>query len=97
MRKITELAHRAFMRRERFKRGNTEVRIVNGLPQMYLHNNRIAEMNYDGEIIIATCGWQSRTTSERLNAFVDIHINKGSFIVNEKFKWDGYPLNIHRI
>lgn len=97
MRKITEEAHRAFMRREKFKKANTEVRIVNGLPQMYLFNNRIAEMNSDGEICINTCGWMSRTTSERLNAFINIRIDKGSFIVNEKFKWDGSWLNISRI
>lgn len=97
MRKITEEAHRAFMRRERFKKGNMEVRIVNELPQMYLFNNRIAEMNSDGEILITTCGWMSRTTRERLNAFIDIRIDKGNFIINEKFKWDGSWLNITRI
>lgn len=97
MRKITEEAHRAFMRREPFKESNTEVRIVNGLPQMYLFNNKIAEMNSDGEICISTCGWMSRTTRERLDAFIDIRINKGNFIVNEKFKWDGSWLNVTRL
>jgi hypothetical protein len=97
MRKITEEAHRAFMHREKFKKGNTEVRITNGLPQMYLHNNKIAEMNSDGEVCINTCGWMSRTTRERLNAFIPIRVEKGSFIVNEKFKWDGSWLNITRI
>ena len=85
------------MRRERFKKSNTEVRIVNGLPQMYLFNNKIAEMKSEGDICINTCGWMSKTTRERLNAFIDIRIDKGNFIINEKFKWDGSWLNISRL
>lgn len=97
MRKISEEAYVAFVNKRKFKKGNTEVRIVNGLSQMYLFNNRIAEMNQDGETIISTSGWPSRTTCERLNAFINIRIKKGSLIVRELFKWDGYPLNIDRI
>ena len=97
MRKITELAHHAFMNKTRFKKENTEVRIINGLPEMYLFGNRIATMDEIGNISISSAGWTSRTTLERLSAFTRIRLNKGSYIINEQFRWTGEWLNLSKI
>jgi hypothetical protein len=97
MRKITERAYNAFMNKTRFKKENTEVRIVNGLPEMYLFGNRIAIMDEIGNISISSAGWASKTTCERLSAFAHIRLNKGSYIVKEKFRWNGEWLNLSHI
>lgn len=97
MRKITELAYKAFMKKKAFKKGNTEVRIVNDLPEMYLFGNKIAVMNEYDAISISSANWVSKTTRERLNAFTSIRIEKGDYILNNNQKWDGRMLNISQV
>lgn len=97
MKSITKKAHEAFMKRKAFNESNTEVKITDGLPSLYLFGNKIAEMESDGDIFISSCGWFSNTTRERLNAFIKIRLTKGQFIINEKFAWDGKRLNISKL
>lgn len=97
MRRITEEAHRAFVTKRRFKKSNTEVKIVNGLPQLYLFNNKIAEMNEFGDIIIQSANWFSRTTRDRLSSFCRIRMSNGQYIINESFAWDGRQLNLNKL
>lgn len=89
MRKITSDAHNAFMKRKKFKKGNTEVTVVDGLPEMYLFGNKIAKMDEDGEVSISSSGWESVTTAERLSAFVKIRLSKGIYVIEERRSWDG--------
>lgn len=86
MRKIDELAKNAFIHRKPFKLQNTKVEILNGKPHMYLHDNLIAKLNYNDELLINHCGWETVTTKSRLNALpgVNIRMTKGRFVLNEK-------------
>lgn len=66
---ITRNAVYAFESKRRFKKSNTEVRLVNGQPEMYLFGNKVAWMQ-NGRIHFTLCGWNTVTTRERLSALV---------------------------
>lgn len=85
MKKIDDLTGTAFVNKKRFKLRNTKIEIVGGKPYLYLHNNLIAKMNDNDEILINHCGWQTVTTRARLNSLPGVHIRifKGEFILNE--------------
>ena len=91
MRKITQDAIRAFNNNYKFKRGNTQVRIIGDYEQtqLKLHSNIIAFKNNSGTYI-NTCGWNTPTTKERLNGIHGVHIEQRNYILylNGK-KWDG--------
>jgi len=90
MRKITQDAIRAFRNGNNFKRGNTEVRILDNSRQLRLHGNVIAEYVADGGLWISSGGWQSNTTKERLNGLPNVHIHQKNFqwFLNGE-AWDG--------
>lgn len=71
MRKISQLAAEAFMKKEKFKLDNTE---CNGL-MLLLHGHPIA-IHTDKGIQLSTCGWKTATTKERLNALPGVHIQQ---------------------
>lgn len=85
MRQIDVLAKEAFCNHINFKLSNTEVRLVDGRPHMYLHGNCIAKRDDNGDLLINHCGWETNTTRSRLNALPDIKISshKGSFVLND--------------
>jgi hypothetical protein len=85
MRQIDVLAKTAFCEGRKFKLSNTEVRLVDGRPHMYLHNNCIAKRDENGDLLINHCGWESNTTRSRLNALPDVFIKsyKGNFVLND--------------
>lgn len=79
MRKVTQDAVQAFYKGEKFKRGNTEVRIEPRhtgatLVRFYLHNNCIAEYVYTGNPVhtvdFTMSHWGSVTTRERLSGIL---------------------------
>ena len=96
MRKITKDAHNAFNDGRRFKSRNTEVRFNDGVLTMYLYGRAIAKKEDDG-IYISDGGYGfSRTTQERLKAFrINLRGNKGRWIRDEKFLWDGNWMKIN--
>lgn len=99
MRKISRDAYDAFINRKRFSSSNTNVVIEDGEAKMYLFGNLIAKTE-DGETFISDGGHSpSNTTRDRLNAFsqVWLSINKGSFIIDQKRKWDGEWTNINKL
>lgn len=98
MRKIDELARDAFVERKRFKLRNTKVDIINGDPHLYLHDNLIAKLE-DDDLLINHCGWETRTTSSRLNSLpgVQIKIFKGRFKLNKMGYMDEGWININRL
>ena len=68
MRKVTQETAEAFLYGERKQIGNTK---TDG-QGLYLHNNKIAWYNSDGDIQINMCGWGSVTTRERLNGLLNL-------------------------
>lgn len=79
MRKITQDAIRAFRNGFKFKRDNTEVRILDNSRQLRLHGNVIAEYVADGGLWISSGGWQTNTTKERLNGLPNVSIHQKDF------------------
>ena len=79
-RQITIDAIRAFNNNYKFKRSNTEVRIVGDYEQteLRLHGNLIAYKNNTG-VYLSTCGWHSVTTKERLNGLSGVHIQQKNY------------------
>jgi hypothetical protein len=96
MRKITEEAVKAFINRKRFKKNNTEVYIGEFTTLLFLFSNAIAIKYDDGSIEITTCGWNTRTTIERLNGIDGVSIRKTKkqlYLNNEP--WDGTLIKIN--
>lgn len=90
MRKITQDAVNAFMRREPFKRANTEVAIYPSDTRMYLHGHLIAIIDLMGNIKVSNAGYFTNTTKERLNGIPTVTVNQKNFewYLNGE-KWDG--------
>mgnify|MGYP007073285332 CR=1 FL=1 len=96
MSKISHDAARAFEYRKPFKRGNTEVRVVEFQQpcrheevQLLLHGNIIA---WDGDFgrFVTCAGWPTQTTKSRLNALLGVEIKtvNGQLMLNSH-PWDG--------
>lgn len=96
MRQIDVLAKTAFCEWQEFKLSNTEVRLVNGKPHMYLHGNCIAKRDENGDLLINHCGWETNTTRSRLNALPDVHIRsvKGDFVLNDIYIMGNEWINV---
>lgn len=66
--KITMDSVRAFVIGKPFRRENMSVEIDGDNVYLKLHGNIIAlRSNLDGKVYIRNCGWETRTTKERLN------------------------------
>lgn len=83
-RQITIDAVRAFNNNYKFKRSNTEVKILKSegstfQTELRLHGNLIAYKNNTG-VYLSTCGWHSVTTKERLNGLSGVHIEQKNYI-----------------
>lgn len=81
--KISSEAAHAFLNNKNFKRDNTEVVVDADETRMYLHGNCIARGD-DLMIKLRDCGWQTKTTKERLNAILkqcawDVQIYQKNF------------------
>ena len=98
MKKITEDAYNAFIKRKRFKCRNTEVKIDDSgdFIFLYLFGNCIAR-TCEGITYISDGGYgYSGTTAERLSPFkIKLRGVKGEWILNEKQVWDGKWLQIN--
>lgn len=71
MRKITLDSIDAFVNRYDFKRQNMEVAVSSKIVRMFLHDNLIAEYNYESkELTVSSAGWETVTTKERLNGLL---------------------------
>jgi len=97
MRKITQDAIRAFSNGNKFKRGNTEVRVYphSNYRELRLHNNVIAWYDENYELNISNCGYFTTTTKERLNGLsrVSIYQKDWEWFLNGN-KWDGSRVNM---
>jgi hypothetical protein len=92
MKKISIDAARAFLMGKKFKRGNTEVRVLPNVSVLLLHGNEIAYQYNDPErtLSVTNAGWFSNTTKERLNAVEGVRINQKNWVwyLNGE-AWDG--------
>ena len=90
MRKITKLAIEALINGNNYSCDNTQV----SNSCMYLHGSKIAEL-VNGDFIVSTRGWNTKTTLERLNGLpgVRVNIKKGVLFLNGE-PWDGQPVAI---
>ena len=86
MRKIERLMNDAIMAGKDWSLSNTSVSIVDGIAQVRLHNNLIAEV---GETFIRLFdgGWQSNTTKSRLNAILAVHGEPGDRVFQKQWEW----------
>jgi len=83
MRKITANAVWAFRTEKPFKRGNTEVKVSTttegNTTELFLHRNLIARKHPKTGVEITNAGYFTRTTKERLNGLVNVHIEQKNF------------------
>ena len=64
---ISRESARAFDNNRNFKKRNTVVKATDSETAMYLWGNKIAWKNSDG-YFFSMCGWDTRTTKDRLSA-----------------------------
>jgi hypothetical protein len=69
-----------------FKLANTEVRNIDGVSFVFLHDNKIAEVG-DTFIRLFDGGWQSVTTKSRLNAILTAHGLGGECVFQKQWQW----------
>lgn len=97
MRQITEQAREAFIENKRFKKSNTEVKVLNeDYVIMFLFGNAIAFKNVKKNTAkITSAGFRSNTTKARLNGIPNVNIRqkKGIWYLNSKV-WDGNLIEI---
>jgi hypothetical protein len=98
MSNITHKATTKFLEAERFNENNTSVEVLPNVTILKLHDNAIAYRYNDPEktLSITTCGWNTKTTRERLNSLpnVSITVKKGVQYLNGK-EWDGELIDVN--
>ena len=94
MRQITKEAVDAFLNGYYYKKSNMEVTCG----EMYLHGNKIAWLDVNGQLWISHCGYRTNTTKERMNGLPSVNIRqiKLTWYLNGK-EWDGNPKCIGRV
>lgn len=69
MRKIEKEMLRAIAEHRNWRKSNTRVNIVNDWAEVWLHNNKIAQIDLkNGDIYANHCGWATQTTLSRYKA-----------------------------
>ena len=94
MRQITTKSIQAFNNNEPFKLDNTAVIIEDNKTKLSLFGHVIA-IKEDNRLFITNCGYETRTTKERLNGLpnVDIVQRKSIWYLNGK-EWEGELIEI---
>lgn len=78
MRQITRQAIDAFLQKQDFSKGNTQVKTEDGTTKLLLHGNCIAKIEED-ILSITSAGWETNTTKERLNGLPLVHIFQSNY------------------
>jgi len=71
MRKETAMVVNKFILRKAMAMSRTH---TNGT-SLFLHGNEIAKHDDEGNVLISFAGWPTATTSDRLNAVINLHPN----------------------
>jgi hypothetical protein len=85
MRVIESQMNAAITNERDWKNSNTKVVNVDGVSEVFLHNNLIARVA-DTWLEIFDGGWQSNTTKSRLNAILQVH-GTGERIFQKNWNW----------
>ena len=87
MRKIESQMCSAIQSNQNWSSGNTSVITdENNISTVYLHGNKIAEID-DDSMTIFDGGYQSTTTKSRLNALCDEFCIAGEGVFQKNFQW----------
>ena len=87
MRKIESQMCSAIQSNKNWSSGNTSVITdENNISTVYLHGNKIAEID-DDSMTIFDGGYQSTTTKSRLNALCDEFCIAGEGVFQKNFQW----------
>ena len=86
MRKVERMMNEAISKDETFSRENTVVQYHEGVSYVYLHGNKIAEVDGEG-VKIFDGGWQTNTTKSRLNAILSEFAAGGERVYQKDFEW----------
>ena len=86
MRKVERMMNEAISRDQSFSGGNTMVTYDEGVSTVYLHGNKIAEVDGEG-VKIFDGGWQTNTTKSRLNAILSEFAAGGERVYQKNFEW----------
>ncbi len=87
MRKIETQMNSAIRARRDWHSGNTRVEITDDSRAIvYLHGNKIAEIDNNG-VQIFDGGWQSNTTKSRLNAIIEDQIMPAAGVFQKNWEW----------
>ena len=91
---ITKEAVDAFLNGYYYTKSNMEVTCG----EMYLHGNKIAWLDVNGQLWISHCGYRTNTTKEKLNGLPSVNIRQINFTwyLNGK-ELDGRPKCIGKI
>ena len=84
---ITKKAKDAFNFGVNFSNTNTTVICNDKSKKLYLHGNLILWTNERGNTCFCLRGWDTKTTCERLRAFLPIHHKRGQLY------WDNVQIN----
>lgn len=87
MRQITKESVNAFLNAKPFNKQNMTVEVLPNVTILKLYGNAIAYRYSDNErsLSITNCGWQSKTTKERLNGLLSA-LNMGR-ITQRNWEW----------
>jgi hypothetical protein len=87
MRKIESNMNAAIKANKNWSNANTSVTTENGISEVRLHGNKIAEVG-DDFVKVFDGGWQTNTTKSRLNAIINEFCNGMTDGVFQKdFQW----------
>ena len=94
MRQITKKAVDAFLNGYYYKKSNMEVTCG----EMYLHGNKIAWLDANGQLWISHCGYRTNTTKERLNGLPGVEIRQRNYqwYLNGE-EWNSCPKCIGKV
>ena len=86
MRKIEKLMNDAITASQDWKLDNTKVVTVDGVSEVYLHNNLIAKIG-DTWMQLFDGGRQSNTTKSRINAILQVHGIGNEGVFQKNYVW----------
>jgi hypothetical protein len=97
MRQITIESVTAFLNAKRFSKSNMSVEVLPNVTILKYQGNSIAYKynNPKKTIAITNCGWESRTTKERLNGVIELSYVNIEPIYQKNWQWylDGKEWN----
>ena len=86
MRKIETAMNNAIQGYNNWSQANTSVSCEDGIAYVYLHGNKIAEVD-DNSVTVFDGGWQTNTTKSRPNAILSEFGSAGDGVYQDKFVW----------